>query len=310
MLAEPLLIVGAGRAGVTLAVALLRAGQPVRLVARRSERRDKVQAWLQRHSLAIDVLAAPLPAAVVILAVPDRALAAAAHALVAANAVAPGAIWLHLSGAAPAQVLQVPGGATELGAMHPLAALPDPLDLEDAAAAVRPVFGATFALAGTHRAQEMAASLVAHMAGHIVAVADAARPLYHAAAALAANDLVALLSVAERAAIAGGLTPEQARTGLGHLMQTALDAVRRLPNATPLRLGLTGAVARGDAATLARHMQALAGHDPASALIHMELSSELVELMREGGLGPAALTALDSVLAQVHRPDEDSEPAR
>ena len=304
---EPLLIVGAGRAGVTLAVALVRAGQPVRLVARRAERRSRVQAWLQRQGLTIEVLAAPEPAAVVVLAVPDRALTAAATALAASGAVAPDAIWLHLSGAAPGQAVQVPGGADELGAMHPLAALPDPLDLEDAAAAARPVCGATFAVAGTARAQAAAHALVDRLAGHIVAVADAERALYHAAAALAANDLVALLSVAERAAVAAGLTQQEARAGLGHLMQTALDAVRRLPDATPLRLGLTGAVARGDAATLARHMQALAHHDPASALLHAELSSELVDLVRDGGLGPAALTALDTVLAQVPRPRDEHE---
>lgn len=304
MRAESLLIVGAGRAGVTLAVALTRAGRTVRLVARRVERRAHVQAWLQRQGLVIEVLAAPVPAPIIVLAVPDRALAAAAHSLVADQAVAPDAVWLHLSGAAPWQVLQLAGGADDLAAMHPLAALPEPLDVEDADAARRPLAGATFAVAGTPRAQAVAHDLVAALGGHVVAIADAARPLYHAAAALAANDLLALLHVAEQAAIAAGLTPEQAREGLGHLMQTALDAVRRLPSATPLRQALTGAVARGDAATLARHMQALATHDPATALIHCELSSELVNLMRDGGLGPAALAALDTVLAQTPRPGD------
>ena len=67
-------------------------------------------------------------------------------------------------------------------------------------------------------------------------VGSAASTARDKAAALAANDLVALLHMAENAAVAAGLTPEQARDGLGHLMQTALDAVRRLPNGAPLRL--------------------------------------------------------------------------
>ena len=304
MPASRVLIVGAGRAGVTLAVALAAAGVDVQLVARRAQRRDEVTAWLRRQGLAIAVLPEPVAAPVIVLAVPDRALAAAAHALAAADGAGQQTQWLHLSGAAPWQVLQVPGATQELAAMHPLAALPDPLDLDSAAAAVRPLRGATFAVAGTPAAQATAAELVALLGGHVVAVADGARPLYHAAAALAANDLVALLQVAEQAAIAAGLTPAQARAGLGHLMQTALDAIRRLPDDAPLRLGLTGAVARGDAATVARHLQALNQHHPPTALLHCLLSAELVELMRDSALGPAALAALDTVLAQVPRPGD------
>lgn len=301
---EPVMIVGAGRAGVSLAVALARAGQPVQLVAHRAERREAVTEWLRRQQVDIAVLAEPIPSGVVVLAVPDRALASVAEALVAAHAVAANARWLHLSGAAPWQVLQVAGGPTELAAMHPLAALPDPLALDDVAAAIRPCRGATFAVAGTDGARAVAHALVAQFGGHVVAVADADRTLYHAAAALAANDLVALLHVAEKAAMAAGLTAEQARDGLGHLMQTALDAVRRLPNDAPLWLGLTGAVARGDATTLARHMQALGQHDQATALLHCQLSTELVDLMRDGAMGPATLAALDTVLAQIPRPGD------
>ena len=304
MVLEPVLIVGAGRAGTTLAVALVRAGQPVELVARRAERRAAVIQWLKQQQIDLLVRAEPIAAAVVVLAVPDRALTVTAQGLVAAGVVADHACWLHLSGAASWQLLQVPGGAEELAAMHPLAALPDPLDLDDVAAAIRPCRGATFAVAGTDAARAVASALIARLGGHVVAVADDARPLYHAAAALAANDLVALLHMAENAAVAAGLTPEQARDGLGHLMQSALDAVRRLPNGAPLRLGLTGAVARGDASTLARHMQALAQHEPASAQIHSELSRELVNLMRGSNLGPATLAAMDTVLAQALPPDD------
>ncbi len=299
MLADSVLIIGAGRAGLSVAVALARAGWLVQLVARRAERRAEVTAWLDRCGVNLDVLAAPTLAKLVVLAVPDRSLAVAAQALVTADAVAPDAVWLHLSGAAPWHVLRVAGGASELAGMHPLAALPDPLDLDDANAALRPLRGATFAVAGTDRAAALARELVGVLGGRAVRVADDARSLYHAAAALAANDLVALLHVAEGAAIAAGLAPEDARVGLTHLMQTALDAVRRLPPDAPLRLGLTGAVARGDAATLARHMDALAAHDRTAALLHAELSSQLVDLVRDGGLGPAALAALDTVLAQV-----------
>ena len=105
---------------------------------------------------------------------PDRALGLAARQLAEQIPVAVDAVWLHLSGAAPWQLLQVPGGASELAALHPLAALPDPLDLDDADAAARPLRGATYAVAGTPRAAAQAQALVALLGGPVVAVADAA----------------------------------------------------------------------------------------------------------------------------------------
>lgn len=287
-------ILGGGRAGLTLAVALAERGLGVDLVARRLERRHAVAAWLPR-GLEIRLQETLVAAERVVIAVPDRALAAVVAALPPAP---PAAIWLHLSGAVPWQVLRRAGGAAEIGALHPLAALTDPLDLGDAARTARPLCGATFAVAGTAAAEQWALALVARLGGEAVVVADGSRALYHAAAALAANDLVALLAVAEQAAVAAGLPQSAARRGLTHLAQTALDAVRRLPAETPWTAGLTGAVARGDADTLAGHLAALWRFDPAAAALHRDLSRQLLELVRQGGtLRPASLAALDVVLA-------------
>ena len=287
-------IVGAGRAGLTLAVALAQRGVTVDLVTRRIDRQARIQAWLAPLELPIAVHVDIPMAERVVLAVPDGAIAQAASQL----PVVPGAVWLHLSGAQPWTLLQRADGASALGAMHPLAALPDPLALPASPDVVRPLAGATCAISGTPDAQTHAIALATLVGGIPVTVHEHARALYHAAAALAANDLVGLLAVASEAAVAAGLSPVEARLGLTHLMQTALDAVTRLPPDAPLARGLTGAVSRGDAGTLARHLAALRPLSPSAVAVHAELSRTLVGEVRAAGLlGDAVLARMDAVLA-------------
>lgn len=292
--ADQWMIVGAGRAGLTLAVALASHGLGVDLVCRRGTRRERLVAWLAPLGLPITVCETAGPANHVILAVPDGAIVPVAATL----PVFPGSVWLHLSGAQPWAILQRSEGPIDVGALHPLAALPDPLDFAPSPAVLRPLHGATCAISGTPTAQAHARYLALLVKGRPVTVREDARALYHAAAALAANDLVGLLALASQAAQEAGLSAEESRQGLTHLMQTALDAVVRLPLNAPLAQGLTGAVARGDAGTLARHLQALRPLSPESVAVHTALSRVLVEEVRSADLlGEAALTAMEAVLA-------------
>lgn len=289
------MIIGAGRAGLTLAVALASHGVAVVLVCRRDARRDRLKAWLAPLGLPITVCETAGPATHVILAVPDGAIAPVAAGL----PVLPGSVWLHLSGAQPWAILQRSDGPADVGALHPLAALPDPLDLAPSPAVLRPLHGATCAISGTPTAQAHARYLALLVKGRPVTVREDARALYHASAALAANDLVGLLALASQAAEEAGLSAEEARQGLTHLMQTALDAVVRLPLNAPIAHGLTGAVARGDAGTLARHLQALKPLSPEALAVHTALSRVLVEEVRSAGLlGDAALAGMHAVLAE------------
>jgi predicted short-subunit dehydrogenase-like oxidoreductase (DUF2520 family) len=104
------------------------------------------------------------------------------------------------------------------------------------------------------------------------------RARYHAAAVLASNYVVALHAAAAQAFALAGLPAALARTALAPLTQGALDGVQRLT----LENALTGPVARGDVATIARHLAALAA------------APELCELYRRLG---AALLSLPLALS-------------
>ncbi len=210
-------VIGPGRAGGALALALGRAGWDV---VGQLARGDDVARALDGTDLLV-------------VAVPDHAIAEVAAA------VAPNdrAVIAHLAGSLGLEVL---GGHERTAALHPLVSLPSA-----ALGADRLGSGAWFAVAGDPLVQRA----VADLNGHWFEVADGDRARYHAAAAIASNHLVALLGQVERVAASIGVPPE----AYLDLARASLENVALIGPAA----ALTGPVARGDWDTVARHLAAL-----------------------------------------------------
>ncbi len=210
-------IIGDGRAGGAMALALTRAGAEVVSV-------------LSRHD---DVAFAAIDVDVVIIATPDDAIGEVASRILPIDTCA----IVHLSGS---RTLEVLSSHLRRGSLHPLIPLPTP-----AIGAERLAAGATFAVAGDPAATELALLL----GGRVVEVAEEDRARYHAAACVAANHVVALLGQVERMAGAIGLDLDCFLA----LTRAAVDDVAELG---PGR-ALTGPAARGDWSTLERHLGAI-----------------------------------------------------
>lgn len=228
-------IIGPGRAGGALATALSGAG------------------WQVDGPLARDHDPATVTtgARVVVLAVPDGAVAPLAASL------APGeAVVVHVAGSLGLDVL---APHPQVASVHPLVSLPAP------AIGARRLAGAWFAVAG----DPVAAEIVAALGGRAVEVADEDRTTYHAAAAVAANHLVALLGQVERLARQVGV-PLEAYLDLA---RGALDNVAEVGPAA----ALTGPVARGDHATVARHLAAIPPDERATYAMLAEAAQRLVD---------------------------------
>jgi predicted short-subunit dehydrogenase-like oxidoreductase (DUF2520 family) len=223
-------IVGRGRLGRALATALRDAGV-------------RVQGPLGRG-------AAPR-ASVVLLCVPDAAIAAAA------SHVPPGPLVGHCSGA----TTLAPLAGHEAFSLHPLMTVPE----EGAAFA-----GATVAVAGsTPRALAAARSLAEALEMRAVEVADEDRAAYHAAASIASNFLVTLQAAAERLAATAGVDREH----LAPLVRATVEnGAKQGPEAA-----LTGPIARGDQTTVERQREAVAERTPDL----LPLFDALVEATRE-----------------------------
>ncbi len=228
-------IIGPGRAGRSLARALSDAGWDVRPLLGRGDD-------LAGAAGGVDVL---------VLAVPDDALGSVA----AVVRPVPSTVLVHLAGSLGPDVL---APHPRRAALHPLVALPDP---DTGARRLRS--GITFAVAGDPVAAEIAAAL----GGMPVHVPDGARAAYHAAAAVAANHVVALLGQVERIAGAAGLPFE----AFLPLARAAIEDAARLGP----RRALTGPAARGDWQTLTRHLDAIGEQERAAYRAGVGLALQL-----------------------------------
>lgn len=281
-------VVSAGRVGAVLGAALARAGHTVVAasgVSRDSERR------------AADLLpGVPLlppdqvarQADLVLLAIPDDALAGTVRGLAATDSLRAGQIVVHTSGAHGVDVL---APATALGAL-PLAVHPVMTfsgwseDLQRIAACC---FGVT-AAEGDEAAWNVAEALVVEMGAEPVRVPPAARPLYHTALAHGANHLVTLVAectdllVQADVGLAGRL--------LGPLLSAALDNALRQGDRA-----LTGPVVRGDVGTVRAHLKVLAESAPAQLPCYRALARRTADRAAAAGLlAPAAAAELHTAL--------------
>ncbi|WP_022835730.1 Rossmann-like and DUF2520 domain-containing protein [Salisaeta longa] len=292
----PLTIVGAGAVGTALAQQWTRQGGSIAGLI--SRRRASVEAAAQRLSpppahTGTTLNALPGATRIVALAVPDDAIASVAEDLAAVDHPWHETLAFHLSGLHPAArlaPLAARGAATV--SVHPLQTIP--------AGAPPTVFeGAVAAVEGPAAAKGHA--LARWLGLRPVAIASSEKAAYHAAAALAANGLVALASVAQRVLEHAGVGPEDARAMLGPLLEATAANVHAQG---PAR-ALTGPVARGDVRTVAAHLNAL----PEDARrLYTQLAREMLRLTPHASQQPALQTLLDDNIPPRMSPDRDEQP--
>jgi predicted short-subunit dehydrogenase-like oxidoreductase (DUF2520 family) len=179
-----------------------------------------------------DVSGAAADVDLLVLATPDDALRSLARSV----APVPTTVVAHMAGSRGLDVL---APHRRRASIHPLVALPTP------EIGAQRLAGAWFALAG----DPLGAEVVAALGGLAFEVDDGERVLYHATAVVASNHLVALFGQVERLARAAGVPLEA-------YLDLADDTLANVRALGP-RAALTGPAARGDEATIRRHLRAL-----------------------------------------------------
>ncbi len=270
-------VLGAGRLGSALAAALTAAGiGHVEVASRRPEQARVLAAALGIEAASAAVLVERCD--LVFLTVPDAAIAQAAHDLSWRNGQSvvhcSGALGLAALGAAAAR-----GAAT--GCLHPLQTFPAGGSPAQALALFRGIVCGVES-SDTSLGARLDA-ITASLGARPVRLKGVDRALYHAAAVLVSNDVVALTAAATRTWIQAGLPAGLAREALAPLLLAAAGNVARLP----LLQALTGPVARGDVTTVERHLRALEV-EPDLRELYRRLALELLRLDLDQ---PPAVTA-------------------
>jgi predicted short-subunit dehydrogenase-like oxidoreductase (DUF2520 family) len=254
-------IVGAGRVGAVLGAALAAAGHRVVAASGVSAASRQRIAQLLPQALVLPADEVAVRARLIILSVPDDALAGLVAGLAETGVLGPGQIVAHTSGAHGIDVLApaVVAGARPL-ALHPAMTFTGTaVDLD------RLAQGVSFGVTSPTDLRPLVTRLVADLDGVVEWVPEERRVLYHAALAHGANHLVTLVNEAmDRLRDAGVAEPARV---LGPLLRAALDNTLRMGDAA-----LTGPVSRGDAGTVARHIAVLSGTAPESVPPYVALA--------------------------------------
>lgn len=291
----PVGVIGPGRAGVGLALALARAGYDVRLVGRRKQRvppplkltvvtDDATPAWVSQVG-------------VVVLAVRDDAIAPLAGQLARSGAVTAAHVVLHLSGVQGQEALgALVSSRAALGSMHPLQTISDP---DHAPERLR---GAWAAVEGMPRAVETAEHLARDLGMHPFRLTGKAKAIYHTGAVFASNYFVVVEAVAQRLVRHAGLSDAEAWEALRPLVRGTFESLVGEGGGPPA--ALTGPVARGDVETIGRHLESLTRDD---AALYRALGRAALELAQKRGMdedtAARVAEALATDLPRVLRPE-------
>ena len=249
-------VVGAGRVGAVLGSALRAAGHSVvGASAVSADSRDRIDALLPGVPV-LEVPAVVERAELVLLTVPDDALAGLVRGIADTGGWQPGQIVVHTAGRYGTAVLEpaLRAGAIPV-ALHPA------MTFTGTSIDLSRLVGCPFAVTAPAPVLPIGQALVVEIGGEPVALPEEARPLYHAALAHGANHLVTLVTQAMRALARAGV--DEPGRYLTPLLTAALDGTLR-----DGELALTGPVLRGDAGTVAEHVAslvALAAEDPGLA---------------------------------------------
>ncbi|MBA2254455.1 MAG: DUF2520 domain-containing protein [Chloroflexi bacterium] len=280
-------IIGAGRVGTALGVALSRAGWPVVAVASRDVARRANFARLIPAARPFSEAPAVLDEAdLVLLTVPDDAVAAVTAKL----RLYGGQALVHTSGLLPASVLEpaLAAGARG-GAFHPLVAF---ADLERAVASL---VGATVAVDAEPPLLGVLGEMAEAIGAQPVRIGGGGRAAYHAAAMLAAGGFVGLLHAIAEVGRGAGLDEA------GSLAIYAPLIRQSLANAESLGIdaALTGPVVRGDEQTIRAHLDALRRLAPGALRLYRAAAAREVEIaVARGALDAAGGARLQAILLE------------
>lgn len=287
-------VIGAGRLGQALAFALKSCDYPiVGLVARRRQKAEQAAALFGKGRSRPFALAATelaeLPAPnLFLIATPDDAIEDTAQRLSQLFRPKKPATVLHTSGALSSEVLDsMRAVGFETGSIHPLVSISEP------AAGAEALRGAFYCLEGTRKAKTLAASLVRDLGGNSFTIKPQNKALYHAAAVMASPHLVSLFDLASKMLVACGLSQRKSQQVLAPLLASTVNNLK----ISNTRQALTGTFARGDVATVRRHLEALSSKELAEALeVYKLLGLHSLELAEKSRLDPQLAQAIRKLL--------------
>lgn len=274
-----LAIVGAGRVGRALGRLLWELGWRIGVVATRSGASSRravrfIGAGKPHGGLTRNVLESN----VILIATPDDAVSVVARELARMGGEElRGKVVLHTSGAQDSRVLApMKEFGAAVGSIHPLQTF--------SGVGVPDLAGKVFAVEGDLVAERAARQIARALGGSPVQIAAGKKVLYHAAAALAAGHVLALVEAATQLLISLRMKRSEATRALLPLTRQVLDNFERVGP----RAAWTGPLARGDYKIVESHLRALHHSWEEVAFAYEALNRLAVRVLAQRAAGPTA----------------------
>jgi predicted short-subunit dehydrogenase-like oxidoreductase (DUF2520 family) len=281
-------IIGAGRLGTTLAAAINKRNiSGIELAAISSKTRDAlirakdiIGTVKDNMLFTTDNNKCTAKADCVFICTPDDIIEKACKSIAGANPkTLKGKLFIHFSGA---KTLEVLSSASEAGAhtasIHPIksfASINDSIDTLP-----QTIYGVTYPIKPHNESRKFIDYFVLSMGGTIIEVEDEKKSLYHAAACVASNYLVALINYAVSIHEGIGIKKEDSLRALSGLIDGTVANIKKLGPGQ----ALTGPIARGDIGTVEEHLASFSKHlGPGKDLVYSIMGYEAAKLACENG---------------------------
>lgn len=261
-------IIGLGAVGQTFAACLAQSDQYGLLISSRQ--------WAKATALADqlenNVQATPLEEAIraadiVLLTLSDDAIEQQCDALARQGLFKAGATVAHCSGALTSEILCASRALcrTHIASLHPLQTFPSGSHLTT----LNNVF---CFYEGDPQALDVITPLIGELGMNDVPIQKRAKTLYHASAVMACNYLTVLMDNALSLSDAAGVERTIMWQALRPLINATLANIDSSVENGHIQSALTGPIARGDQATVAKHLNALSDFSPENAVIKQAYS--------------------------------------
>jgi len=262
-------LIGAGKVGRALATALYKKGWQCNSVVSRRRSTAEDVARVVKAGTASDEARRLIAARWIFVCTPDDVLPEIASSLAGLEIAWKDINLAHTSGSVTSEVFRaVRVKGAKVCSLHPaisLAGTPDDW---------QKICNAVFGIEGGEESLVQARELLHELGASAMTIPSGQKTAYHLACVLASNYLVTLHAVARQILQEATMQETELRKLLVQLSQ---DTLRNLSTQTPAN-ALTGPIARGDAGTVAAHVELLKNNFPSLAELYVALGRETLKL--------------------------------
>lgn len=285
-------IIGAGKLGSALAIALSKCGFCISGICSKSQESSQLLCRKLDINEINSIEATVQKSNVIFLCVPDNHIDSVALSTAAyfKNQSLESKVFFHLSGALTSEVLRsLEDLGAFVGSFHPIQTFADRDN------SWQKLYKCFFGFEGCSEAAKYAQTIVDRLNGTMILIKREQKTLYHAAACIISNYTVTLFHIMHQLLIKTGMDEEAAVNAFLPLLKNTVDNIERLGYID----ALTGPISRGDHKVVGKHIEVLSNEVPGIEEVYKILGRETVDIAtKKGNLNKLDVQSLIETLAR------------